>query len=119
MTVRWLPLLLCAGCTEYDFHNDKAPEPPGDDGLPVISVAPGAVDLGIVQADETGEEVVTIANIGTGDLVISALTLASGASWSRMATVDVKTLRRDGKRATRGGWPSRIGRRSEARGAFA
>jgi hypothetical protein len=82
MTVRWLPLLLCAGCTEYDFHNDKSTEPPGDDGLPVISVAPGAVDLGIVQADETGEEVVTIANIGTGDLVLSALTLASGASWS-------------------------------------
>ena len=82
MTVRCLPLLLCAGCTEYDFHGDKSPEPPGEDSTPVIAVAPGTIDLGIVDAEEMGEEIVTIANIGTEDLVIFELALAAGAAWS-------------------------------------
>ena len=55
MTARYLTLLLCAGCTEYDFHGDKSPEPPGEDGVPEISVSPSAIDLGIVGVGETGE----------------------------------------------------------------
>ena len=88
MFPRLLPLVLCLGCSEYDFHNKTDTEPPGDDETrtPVISVAPSAIDLGTVDVGQLGEEVVTIANIGDADLVISDLSLATGSGWSITAT---------------------------------
>ena len=88
MFPRLLPLLLCVGCSEYDFHNKMETEPPGDDTprLPTISVTPSTIALGVVEPGQTGDEVVTIANIGEADLVVSDLTLATGAGWAITAT---------------------------------
>jgi len=75
------------GCSEYDFHGKRDSESGRDEAAaaPQIAVSPSALDLGLLPTGAVDEEVFTIENIGSAELNLDSLSLASGVPWSLTA----------------------------------
>lgn len=83
----WVAAASLVGCSEYDFHGKSDSESGREqpDAAPQIAVSPPALDLGLLPVGAVDEGIITIENVGSAELHLDRLSLASGAPWSLTA----------------------------------